>query len=293
MFDRQGRPCRTSTVLTYDVRGYFLDADVRVCERTIEDVTAGRHALPEGYRLFFVDGRAYWGSVHALIRAKPNVAYDFAHYGDTQLRALTASRPGESWETTQTALPFVPFSTASALGQGRTYYAFGALRFLSPRADSLPLDENSAVVGLDGFWLGDPGALAHLLQRPLEPYVEVWYVQLTEQPEQTIRRAFLPTYPKASVAAEWAALTSQTEVGRRDKNGDLLLKAVAFVIVAKFAHGVAQALGELPGSQRSAGQPYPDGGGGAVPPPDEEHDDEPAPTEGLHGDCHFGALGGC
>ena len=228
--------CRTATVPTYNVNGFFLDTSVETCGPYIRDVTVGRNAMPTGYQLFLVGGQYSTPTAYAFVRAKPQKAYLVPEYELVKREYLgIRGEANERWSNAVTLLPFVPMATFAWEDNGHTIYLLGDLQFPNGKAAAAPLDENSIILTLDGFVFTRPeGLFFYLRYRSSQSHMEVTYYQRGESPLQ-IRRAFVPTtfLPDADEAyvAQWNAMTQASDFGKHDAIGHYItLAAAAFAI---------------------------------------------------------------
>lgn len=242
--------CKTSVVTTYDLQGFWYPATVRVCQDSLREETAGALAPSTGEKLFFVDGRARRGSMYSLMRGYPNHPYDYVRpqnldeaWGDTSF----ASRKGVKFRDAIEALPFVPTTTHEYELNGATRYAFGGLNIVpGHERQAYPLNSDSIIVMYDGFPFATPDAFAAMLSFPVggyQPYMEVSYVQLHENP-QRLRHAFIPWLSLSEAGPKWKELAIQTPVGERDGWGSYLgvglaLFALSAILYAAESSGVS------------------------------------------------------
>lgn len=223
--------CKTSRVVTYDTRGFWFPATVRVCPETIEDLSVGRYAAVPGQRLFNINGRGRNGSLYSLVRGFPNTPYRFVR-PDLCCMSYVAENPAR-FSNMVVALPFVPNGVIPFEQSGITYYAYDRLTML-PGKESLafPLTNDSIITRVDGFLFESPdGLMALLSYKPESEYVEVEYVQFSERP-QVARSAFIPVLSLESAGAQWKTLTAASPIRRVDPSERYL---AWFTILVGFA----------------------------------------------------------
>jgi len=242
MYPKAGAGCKSSIVTAYNMRGFWFPASVRVCQDSIEDVSAGPYAPSSGERFFYIDGRGFAGSLYALTRGTPNTPYEFTRNDGDEEVVHNGYKPNHrtSWNDTISALPFVPYSTMTYDHDGYTSYAYSDLKILPGRESAAyPITRESIIISIDGYQFPTPDGIIGMLSDDSgsdTPYVEITYVQRNERP-QVARRAFIPRLSMSTDGAAWRAMTASSRVGKIDSSGHVVAQVAAVFAFLALVYG--------------------------------------------------------
>jgi hypothetical protein len=240
--------------MAYDAeQNVYYDAQLSACDSYILDLTEGSLAAGPGMEVTFSLGLAARASYQTVVRARPNTAYplELKHRHTYPTRMTAADHL--NWTNVASIVPFAPQTVQQTSIGDAVVYAYSDLTFILDRSMSFPLDENSVVVGMDGFAFGSVnGLIGTLAHYQSTPFTEIWYYQRDEEPV-ALRRALLPTLRRdtnesvwLSVRPEWDEHPSSVATVS-DDDAATVVGAIGFVIFAKLLYelGVFDEQGNL------------------------------------------------